>query len=83
MKKNEVALLVLIVGIVGLITYYALNSALAGLKPKAVSVDIADPISETLVEPNKDIFKPGAYNPTVKVNIGDQSNEQPFNAVQR
>lgn len=83
MKKNEIALLILIVGVVGLITYFALNSALAGLKPKPVSVDTADPISETLVAPNKDVFKEGAFNPTVKVNIGDQSNEQPFNAAQR
>lgn len=80
MKRNEIALLIFIVGAVGLITYFSLNSLLTGLKPKPVALDVAKPISSELVEPNKDLFADGSYNPTVKVKIGDQSNQQPFNS---
>lgn len=86
MKKNEIALLILIVGIVGIITYFILNSALAGLKPKEVSVDHAEPISSQLTDMDtlsETVFVEKAYNPTIKVKIGDQANEQPFNATQR
>lgn len=85
MKRNEIALLILIVGVVGLITYFALNSLLAGMSPKSVDVEVADPISSTLIDMeslNKNLFVEGAYNPTIKVTIGDQANQQPFNGIQ-
>lgn len=86
MKKSEIALLILIVGIVGIITYFILNSALAGLKPKPEEVLTAKEISSTLMDMetlSSTVFVEGAYNPTIKVTIGDQANQQPFNATQR
>lgn len=86
MKRNEIALLVLIVGIVGLITYFILNSLLSNLAPKPVELDVATPISSSLIDMeslNKSLFVEGAYNPTIKVTIGDQGNQQPFNGTQQ
>lgn len=86
MKKNEIALLILIVGGVGLITYFSLNSLLSGLKVKPVEVSIVEPINSTLTDMEllkKSVFVEGAYNPTIKVNIGNQANQQPFNSATR
>lgn len=82
MKKNEIALLVLIVGVVALGSYFLVKSFVADATPKATTVDIAKEITATVGEPNKDIFAEGNYNPTIKINIGNQSNQQIFNSTQ-
>lgn len=80
MKKNEIALLLVIVGIVAMATYFIANSMLSsGGKPKTVKVKTAQLISPTVTQPNQAVFMDGAYNPTVKAKIGDQANQQPFN----
>ncbi len=86
MKKSELALLILIVGIVGIITYFILNSALAGLKPQPEDVLTTKAISSSLTDMEmlgNTVLVEGSYNPTIKVTIGDQANQQPFNATQR
>ena len=79
MKKNEIALLLVIAGIVGLISYFTVNSIVGGGKPKSVEVEKVEQISSTIDEPNKAVFgSTDAFNPTVKIIIGDQSNQDPF-----
>lgn len=82
MKKTDLALLILIVGIVGLITYYLLNMFLGDKELKAIKVDKATKIETSLVPPSDKVFVNDAYNPTIKVKIGDQANQQPFNPAQ-
>ena len=85
MKKNEIALLILIVGVVGIASYFIVGSLASGLSVKPVEVDTADPIATSLAdmeELNNRIFVKDSYNPTIKIKIGDQANEQPFNATQ-
>lgn len=82
MKKNEIAILVLIVGFAALASYFTVSGLISASKPKAVTIDKAEPLSAQLVAPNEDLFKnPDAYNPTIKVKIGDQSNQQPFSST--
>jgi hypothetical protein len=83
MKRSEVAILILIVSGAGLVTYFVFNSLLSGLKVKPLDVDVATPISAEITDMDllkKSVFVEGAYNPTIKVKIGDQANQQPFNA---
>ena len=80
MKKNEIAILIMIVGIAGLASYFIVGGLVSGSKPKPITLDKAVPISSQIVQPNEALFKnPNAFNPTIKVNIGNQSNQQPFN----
>ncbi|MBC7746832.1 hypothetical protein H7Y40_02535 [Pedobacter sp.] len=78
MKKNEVALLILIVSVVALDTYFVINAAVGKAAAKAVIVERADAFTTKLVPPSTTIFNKDAINPTVKVKIGDQSGQQPF-----
>ena len=78
MKRNEIALLILIVGVAALSSYFNVRSLVGGGDPKPVTIDKAEPISATVVEPSKNIFNVKAYNPTIKIKIGDQSNKGPF-----
>lgn len=78
MKRNEIALLVLIVGTVSLACYFVVKSVIGAGDPAPVVIDKAEPISHTVVSPTRNIFHDNAYNPTIKIKIGNQSNQGPF-----
>lgn len=78
MKKNEIAILVLIVSVVAVLTYFAINAIVGKAATKPVNVERAEAFSSNLVLPSDKIFNKDAINPTVKVKIGDQSGQQPF-----
>lgn len=78
MKKNEIALLILIVAIsIGIA--YAIGQAIFGnATTKPVEVETATAISADIDQPSENVFNENAINPTVPVKIGDPSNQQPF-----
>ena len=78
MKKNEIALLVLIVAISIGIAYAAGQALFGGASTKPVSVETATAVSPDVQQPDESIFNLNAINPTVPVKIGDPSNQQPF-----
>ena len=80
MKKNEIALLLIVVGFVILGTYALLNSVLGTALLKPVEVETAEKMESVIVEPDATVFNKDALNPSLSVSIGDQSNQQPFSA---
>lgn len=78
MKKNDIALLILIASI-SLVLSFLLVKALFG-EPQAAqtTVEKVEAISATLDKPPESIFNEDAINPTVVIQIGDPSNQQPF-----
>ena len=83
MKKTDVALIILIVGIVGLATFILVNTLVGEPGAEPVQVETAEPIVTEVTEPSKAVFNDKAINPTVKVKIGNQSNQQPFTLGQQ
>lgn len=78
MKKNEIALLILIVSLCLGAGYAVGQSVLGGKVSKPVKVELAEAISPQVEAPDKTIFNAAALNPTVPVRIGDSTNQQPF-----
>lgn len=78
MKKNEIALLVLIVAISVGIAYAIGQSIFGSATTKPVQVETVTAISPEVQPPNETVFNENAINPTVPVKIGDPSNQQPF-----
>ena len=78
MKKNEIALLILVASIAAFATYFVANAVLGGRTAEPVTVEAASEISPELQPPNKEIFNDKAINPTVPINIGDDNNNSPF-----
>lgn len=80
MKRNEIALILIVVGVVVIASYAVFNTLFgqAALSPAKVKTTTA--ISSTLdgIEPDAAVFNKDAINPAVNVVIGDQSNQQPF-----
>lgn len=78
MRKNDLAALILIVSVSLGVAYFLANAVLGGIKQQAVQVEVVEPISGTVPEPDRAIFNETAINPSVEIKIGNSRNEQPF-----
>ena len=78
MKKSDWALVVLIVAIAGVISYFIVSALLPEPNKDPQTVPTAEPIATSVAAPSQQIFNAEAINPTVKVTIGGQSNKPPF-----
>ena len=78
MKKNDIALIVLIVSISLLVSYFVVKAIIGNPKNQQVSAEVVEPITPDLVQPSNKIFNRDAINPTVVIQIGNPSNQQPF-----
>lgn len=78
MKKNELALLILVVSISLMVSYFIGNAIISSFGSGEAQVETVESISAEVAEPDPDIFNKQAINPTVPVRIGDPSNQSPF-----
>ena len=78
MKKNDIALVILIASISMVITYFIAKAIIGTPKSNQVSAEVVEPIKPDLVAPSTKIFNRDAINPTVVIQIGNPSNQQPF-----
>ena len=79
MKKSDWAAIILIVALVGIASYFVVGAIMPSPSENPQSVPIATGITSDIVEPSKEIFNADAINPTVRITIGNQSDERPFN----
>ncbi len=73
MKKQDISIVVLIVGVVGFITYFAANSLLSTPQRSPQKVRTADKFQTTVEKPDRHVFNKDGINPTVEANIGSTS----------
>lgn len=78
MKKNEIALILVVVGVVIIATYAVFNALFGQAALSPVKVKTTTAISSVVDEPDPSVFNKDAINPAVSVTIGNQSNQQPF-----
>lgn len=79
MKKTEIALLLLIIAASAIAAYLIGKAVVGEPQKRSVSVEVVEPIRSTVVQPSSKVFNPQAINPTVRITIGQPSNQQPFN----
>lgn len=78
MKKNDIALIVLIVSISLVVSYFIVKAIIGNPKGQQTTAEVVEPIKPDLVQPSNKIFNRDAINPTVVIQIGNPSNQQPF-----
>lgn len=79
MKKNEIALLILIISVSLISSYFITKLIFGEPKSTATKVEVVDPIASTVEQPNPTVFNKDAINPTVVIQIGNPANQPPFN----
>lgn len=78
MKKNDIAVIVLIVSISLVVSYFVAKAIIGEPKSSEVKAQVVEPISAELPQPSNKIFNKDAINPTVNIQIGNSANQQPF-----
>lgn len=78
MKKNDMAVIVLIVSISLVVSFFVVKAVVGEPKKANVKVEVIEPISANIVQPPNTIFNKNAINPTVVIQIGNPANKQPF-----
>lgn len=78
MKKNDIALLILVVSLSLAASYFTLNAIIGDPAQNTKTVERVEPISIEVPEPSDEIFNERAIDPGVVIEIGNPSNQQPF-----
>lgn len=78
MKKNDIALLVLVVSIAMVGSYFTMSAIIGDPSDNTQIVEKVPYISPEAPEPSKDVFNEQAIDPGVPIEIGNPSNQQPF-----
>lgn len=78
MKKNDMALLILIASITLVVSFLLIKSFFGEPQASQTKVEKVEPISSTLQKVPSSVFNSEGINPTVVIQIGNPSNQQPF-----
>lgn len=72
MKRNDIAIIILIAGFSAVLTYVVASTVLANYTQQTTTVKEIIKISPELAKPDPTIFNSNAINPSVQVNIQGQ-----------
>jgi hypothetical protein len=78
MKKNDVAVIVLIVILAAVVAYFVSSAVIGTPENDPVKVEVVTPINETFQAPDSRIFNEKAIDPTVEIKGGSEASKQPF-----
>lgn len=78
MKQNDIAAIVLIVAVTGVISYFVANAVIGQPKNNPVQVEQITTIEPNFPTPDTRVFNDQAIDPTVTINGNGQATDQPF-----
>ncbi len=78
MKKTDIAMLLLIVGVSLGITYFAGNYVMKNKGGGVAQVEVVDDIKPDIVSPSDKVFNKDAINPTVPISVSGSNNTKPI-----
>lgn len=79
MKQNDIAAIVLIVAIAGVIAYFVASTVVGRPENNPVQVEQVTPIGATFPAPDSRIFNDKAIDATVEIQGGGENTNQLFN----
>ncbi len=77
MKKNDIAILLIVAFIAGIFSF-TISQYVFSTPKKKLSAEVVDPVTADFQKPDSNVFNENAINPTKLIQIGDGSNENPF-----
>lgn len=78
MKKNDIAAIILIVAIAGVLSYFIANALIGAPENDPVQIENVTPIGSSFPTPDDRVFGTEAIDPTVEIEGSGESAEQPF-----
>lgn len=80
MKQKDIAIIVAVVFVSGILSYFVSNTLFASPDSLQTEVEVVEPITAEFPEPDTRYFNENSVNPTQTITIGEGQNQQPFEA---
>ena len=78
MKQKDIALIILIIAIAGVISFLVSGRVFAPPKNREQKVQVVQPITADFPKPDSLYFNKQAFDPTQLITIGQNANPDPF-----
>lgn len=78
MRKKDLPLLILIVGISTIVSYFVVSLFISTPKDRKQSVEVTETLTADFTIPEDTNFNSNSINPTKLIEIAPNSNDQPF-----
>lgn len=78
MKQKDIAVIILVIGLSGIISFFVSNQFFAPPHDLKTAVEVVEPITSEFPELDKRYYNSKSINPTQEIVIGDDKNQQPF-----
>lgn len=78
MKKNDIAQMILVVGLSAMAAFLVTTKLITGPKSRSTKVEVVEKISSDFPAADTRIFNANALDPTIDITIGNTFNNQPF-----
>ena len=79
MKQKDLALIIVIVFVSGLLSFFVSRLFFATPKDRQQKVEVVDTLTSDFATPDPKYFNKNSTNPTQLIQIGDSNNPNPFN----
>jgi len=81
MKQKDIALIIVVTFLSGIISLFASNALFASPKNRQQKVEVVEAISASFPTPSTKYFNSESINPTELIQIGTSQNPNPFNGA--
>ena len=78
MKQNDIAMLILVVAISFVASWFIFNAIFTGPDEQSTEVEVVNVIRPDFEQPSNKIFNDDSFNPTELIQIDEQNNNKPF-----
>lgn len=78
MKQKDIMLIIVVVFISGIGSLMLSNKLISSPKNRQEQVEVVEPITADLTQPDRKYFNANSIDPTQIIRIGDNNNNQPF-----
>jgi hypothetical protein len=78
MKQKDIALVILIIAIAGMLSFFISKQVFAPPKNRQQKVEVVQPITADFPKPDERYFNDQAFDPTQTITIGQNANPDPF-----
>lgn len=78
MKQKDIALIIIVVFISAVISYFVSNALFGSPGSKETQVEVVQPIASDFVKPDPRYFNKDSLDPTQLIQIGGPGNPQPL-----
>jgi hypothetical protein len=80
MKQKDIAVIILVIAVAGAISLVVSKQIFAPPKNRQQQVEVVQPITADFPKPDSLYFNSNAFDPTQTINIGQNTNPDPFSS---